>query len=78
MKPCWFSRDIYYYYFFKKAYCSCSFEVCRRLPTPYPHLGFWGGAPLFQAAVQTLIGWVEGSAKAAVSDVGLPEGDMGT
>lgn len=78
MKPCWFSRDIYFY-FFKKHIAAAALKFAAASPPPLtPHLGFWGGAPLFQAVVQTLSRWVEGSAKAAVSGFGLPEGDMGT
>ena len=62
--------------FFKKAYCSCSFEVCRLLPNP--HSGFWGGAVLFHTAAQALTSCVEGAAGAAVSGGGLSAEDTGT
>lgn len=61
---------------FFKAYCSCSFEVCRLLPNPHP--GFWGGAALFYAPAQALTSCVEEAAVAAVSGGGLMAGDTGT
>jgi hypothetical protein len=32
-------RGGFYLFIFKKAYCSCSFEVCRLLPTSIPGSG---------------------------------------
>lgn len=76
MEQCWCSGT--FIIIFLKAYCSCSFEVCRLLPTPPPPSPVLGRGATFPSAVQTFSSWVEGSAKAAVSGVGLPERDMGT